>query len=48
LKGDDLKSLLSQLGGGWIVVEEHHLEKLFRSRDLLEREVFAAQAAGCL
>jgi 4a-hydroxytetrahydrobiopterin dehydratase len=29
LKGDALKELLSQLGHGWEVVKEHHLEKTF-------------------
>ncbi len=29
LAGDDLNQLMSQLGGGWQVVDEHHLEKDF-------------------
>jgi 4a-hydroxytetrahydrobiopterin dehydratase len=33
LKGDDLRRLAEQLGGGWQVVEEHHLEKEYRFPD---------------
>jgi len=29
LKGDELRALESELGGGWRTVEEHHLEKEF-------------------
>ena len=29
LKREDLRSLASELGGGWRVVDEHHLEKNF-------------------
>ena len=33
LKGEELGVLLDQLGNGWRVVEEHHLEKSFRFPD---------------
>jgi 4a-hydroxytetrahydrobiopterin dehydratase len=33
LKGEALKPLLAQLASGWRIVEEHHLEKIFRFAD---------------
>ncbi len=36
LAGDDLNQLMSQLGGGWRVVDEHHLEKEFPFPDFRE------------
>jgi 4a-hydroxytetrahydrobiopterin dehydratase len=36
LKGDDLSRLAEQLGGGWRVVDEHHLEKEFAFRNFRE------------
>jgi 4a-hydroxytetrahydrobiopterin dehydratase len=33
LKGDELKKLTQQLGNGWQVVNEHHLEKDFKFKD---------------
>jgi 4a-hydroxytetrahydrobiopterin dehydratase len=33
LKGDDLKALAGQLGGGWQVIGEHHLEREFKFKD---------------
>jgi 4a-hydroxytetrahydrobiopterin dehydratase len=33
LKEHELTGLLDQLGGGWRVVEEHHLEKEYRFKD---------------
>ena len=30
LKGDDLQRIAAQLGGGWQVVDEHHLEREYR------------------
>ena len=30
LAGDELETLSEQLGNGWEVVDEHHLEKRFR------------------
>ena len=33
LNGEALQTLRSQLGGDWLVVDEHHLEKEFRFDD---------------
>jgi 4a-hydroxytetrahydrobiopterin dehydratase len=33
LKGEELTELLDMLGGGWQVVDEHHLEKEYRFKD---------------
>lgn len=33
LKGEELDELAERLGGGWDVVEEHHLEKEFEFDD---------------
>jgi len=33
LKGEPLKLLAAQLGQGWQVVDEHHLEKTYRFKD---------------
>lgn len=33
LKGEELAGLLDDLGGGWRVVAEHHLEKEYRFKD---------------
>jgi 4a-hydroxytetrahydrobiopterin dehydratase len=40
LAGDDLHALLDQLGGGWQVIDEHHLEKEFRFEDFREALAF--------
>ena len=36
LKGPDLTSLLADLGSGWSVVSEHHLEKEYRFKNFRE------------
>jgi hypothetical protein len=36
LKGDDLRKLTEQLGHGWHVVEEHHLEKEYKFANFRE------------
>ena len=36
LKGDDLQRIAEQLGGGWRVVDEHHLEREFRLANFRE------------
>ena len=33
LKGAELKALQGQLGNGWMVVDDHHLEKEFKFKD---------------
>lgn len=40
LKGDTLTELLEKLGGGWRVVDGHHLEKEYRFRDFREALAF--------
>ena len=40
LKGDDLHKLHQQLGGGWQVVDEHHLEKTFKFKNFKEALAF--------
>jgi 4a-hydroxytetrahydrobiopterin dehydratase len=41
LRGEALAGLLSQLGGGWRAVDEHHLEKQYRFRDFAGALAFA-------
>ncbi len=36
LKGGAVKELLDRLGGGWQVVDEHHLEKEYRFENFRE------------
>jgi 4a-hydroxytetrahydrobiopterin dehydratase len=36
LKGSELGKLLDQLGGGWQILDEHHLEKEFKFKNFLE------------
>jgi len=33
LKGEDLQRLLRELGGGWDVLVEHHLERVYTFKD---------------
>lgn len=40
LKGLKLMELLDDLGGGWRVVDEHHLEKEYRFKDFRTALVF--------
>ncbi len=40
LADDDRHALLDQLGGGWQVIEGHHLEKEFRFEDFREALAF--------
>lgn len=40
LTGAPLESLRQELGGGWQVVEEHHIEKEFRFKDFREALAF--------
>ena len=40
LKGDELASLSRELGNGWRVVEEHHIEKEFAFKDFAEALAF--------
>lgn len=36
LKGEELRALAGELGSGWEVVHEHHLEKEYRFRNFRE------------
>jgi len=36
LTGEDLAAIHQKLGGGWQVVDEHHLEKTFKCRNFRE------------
>ncbi|HKZ54307.1 MAG TPA: 4a-hydroxytetrahydrobiopterin dehydratase [Anaerolineales bacterium] len=36
LKGEELAAIHHKLGGGWQVVDEHHLEKAFKFRNFRE------------
>lgn len=36
LKGNDLTVLLEQLGNGWKIVDEHHLEKEYKFKNFRE------------
>ena len=40
LKGDALKKILAELGGGWAAVKEHHLEKDFKFKNFREALAF--------
>jgi 4a-hydroxytetrahydrobiopterin dehydratase len=40
LKGEKLAALTKELGGGWRVVEEHHLEKDYTFKDFREALAF--------
>jgi 4a-hydroxytetrahydrobiopterin dehydratase len=45
LRGKELEDLLQKLGGGWRVVDEHHLEKEYRFKDFREALVFTNRVA---
>ena len=43
LKGDELKTFSQKLGGGWKVVNEHHLEKEYKFKNFREALDFTNQ-----
>ncbi len=43
LKGEALARLLGQLGGGWHVVDDHHLTKTYAFKDFREALQFTNQ-----
>ena len=43
LRGGDLARLTTELGGGWKVVDEHHLEKEFKFKNFCEALAFTNQ-----
>ena len=40
LKGEELSKLQAQLGGGWSVVDEHHLEKEYQFKNFAQALAF--------
>ncbi len=46
LKGAGLKALAERLGGGWRVVDEHHLEKAFTFDDFRQALDFTNRVGG--
>ena len=46
LRGAELGALLEQLGGGWQVVDEHHLAKDYRFVDFTGALAFANRVGG--
>jgi 4a-hydroxytetrahydrobiopterin dehydratase len=46
LKGENLVRLAVELGGGWQVVAEHHLEKEYRFKDFREALAFTNRVGG--
>lgn len=40
LKGPELAALAKELGGGWQVINEHHLEKEYKFKDFREALAF--------
>jgi 4a-hydroxytetrahydrobiopterin dehydratase len=40
LAGSPLRTLAAELGGGWRVVDEHHLEKEYRFQDFAQALAF--------
>jgi 4a-hydroxytetrahydrobiopterin dehydratase len=40
LRGSEITALLEQLGGGWQVVDEHHLTKEYRFKNFQEALAF--------
>src|SRR5271165_1617027 len=41
LKGNELARLTGELGGGWRVIDEHHLEKEYPFQDFKQALAFA-------
>ena len=46
LAGTELEALMAELGGGWNLVEEHHLEKEYRFSDFLGALEFTNRVGG--
>ncbi len=46
LRGAELDALLEQLGGGWQVVDEHHLAKDYRFPDFVGALAFTNRVGG--
>ena len=46
LKGEELRALAQQLGGGWQVIDEHHLEKEWRFADFATALAFTNEVGA--
>jgi 4a-hydroxytetrahydrobiopterin dehydratase len=46
LKGSDLLALFQELGSGWELIEDHHLEKEFRFPDFQSTLDFTVRVGG--
>ena len=46
MTGEALDALLSQLGGGWRVLNEYHLEKEYRFKDFVQALAFTNQVGA--
>lgn len=46
LRGGDLTALWRELGGGWEVVDEHHLEKGYKFKNFREALDFTNRVGG--
>ena len=46
MKGDEIESLLDQLGSDWRVVGEHHLEREYQFNDFVTALAFTNAVAG--
>ena len=40
MRGDEIKEFADELGGGWEVVAEHHLQKRYEFKNFLEAQGF--------
>ena len=43
LQGEELETLLKELGGDWAVVDGHHLEKTYRFKNFRDAMAFAVK-----
>ena len=46
LKGEELRKLQAELGGGWSVVEERHLEKEYKFKNFAQALAFTNQVGA--
>ena len=46
LKGEELRKLQTELGGGWSVVDEHHLEKEYKFKNFAQALAFTNQVGA--
>jgi len=46
LRGEELRKLEAELGGGWTVVDEHHLEKEYKFKNFAQALAFTNQVGA--